>query len=144
MRTVTLLILLGCVVAAEVASGQTKTAPEAAKKEVKSAPAQPSLFGKLRSPFRPDQALTEKLRSPRETMRTFLFAVNTYDVFPEMMEDALVCLDLDFWKMSREEGTFLALELDKILSHLEIPLRAVPDSLAEEMQPSGSLIIFDA
>src|SRR5262245_62196347 len=115
------LVLLLFAVDPNRAHGQKKIDPS--EKLLKPAPP-PSLAGKLRSPFRPDQPLTEKLRSPRETMRTFLFAAITYDMFPEMMEDALACLDLEFWRMSREEGTFLALELDKILAHLELPLRA--------------------
>lgn len=148
MRNITLVV--ACVLAplwvqSGPLHGQNQPGADATVSQLKPGlPVHSSLVGKIRSPLRRDQALTEKLRSPRETMRTFLFAVNTYDMFPEMMEDALVCLDLDFWKMSREEGTFLALELDKILAHLEVPLRAVPDSLADEMQPSGSLMIFDA
>lgn len=104
-----------------------------------------SLREKLRSPLLRDQPLTEKLSSPRETLRTFFFALNTYDRFPEMIEDALACLDLDCWKMGREEGTFLALELEKVLSYLEIPLRSVPGELSAEMEPGeASLILFDA
>ena len=138
------LVLLAAAAWTEPVHGQKKTEADAGKKQPKPTPLAPSLAGKLRSPYRSDQALTEKLRSPRETMRTFLFAAITYDAFPEMIEDALACLDLEFWRMSREEGTFLALELEKVIAHLEIPLRAVPDALADEMQPEGSLIIFDA
>lgn len=138
-----LFYFLALLVCPEAARGQGKPAAKPDQKELKSA-APASFRSKLRSPLLRDQPLTDKLRSPRETLRTFLFAVNMYDSFPEMMEDALVALDLDFWKMTKEEGTFLALEFEKILAHLEIPLRAVPDALAEEMQPSGSLIVFDA
>lgn len=138
------LILLACLVLPRTSQGQHKSSAAKSKNDVKpAAPPGPSIINKIRSPLRRDQPLTEKLRSPRETLRTFLFAINTYDMFPAMMDDALVCLDLDFWKMNKEEGTFLALELEKILGYLEIPLRAVPDALAEEMQPSGSLIIFE-
>jgi MscS family membrane protein len=147
MRKFTIAISLGflvCLAWTSLTSGQTKTDNGAAKKETKVAPAQPNIRDKIKSPLRREEPLTKKLATPRETLRTFYFAINTYDMFPEMMEDALLCLDLEFWKMGKEEGTFLALELEKILSHLEIPLRAIPHELAAEMQPEGSLMIFDA
>src|SRR5262245_47834032 len=123
MRTIFLPVLvtfLGLLTWTGIGRAQSTSNSVPVKKEAKpTPPAQPSLLTKIRSPLRRDVPLTEKLRSPRETLRTFLFAVNIYDVFPEMMEDALASLDLDFWKMSKEEGTFLALELEKIFGHLE-------------------------
>ena len=39
--------------------------------------------------------VVEKLRSPRETLRTLYYAAILYDVFPEMIDDAVACLDVE-------------------------------------------------
>src|SRR5262249_40219103 len=42
----------------------------------------------------PDRPLADKLRSPRETLQTLYYAVDVYDYFPQLIEDAVACLDL--------------------------------------------------
>src|SRR5262245_44232734 len=39
------------------------------------------------------QTRAEKLRSPRELLKTFYFAISMYDVFPSMLGDAVLCMD---------------------------------------------------
>ena len=59
-------------------------------------PAKPrTLAERLTSPRDTSRTAADKLRSPRETLKTLYYAVTLYDLFPEMMEDAIDCLDLD-------------------------------------------------
>ena len=90
------------------------------------------LIERLRSPYEADRTPAEKLRSPRETLKTLYFAVNLYDVFPEMIGDAVACLDLDGLqpRPTHDNATMLALDLENTLDGLALPLRSVPDEAA--------------
>ncbi|MFO0864653.1 MAG: hypothetical protein U0744_08390, partial [Gemmataceae bacterium] len=89
----------------------------------------PSLIEKMNKLDPNAQTREEKLRSPREMMKTFFFAVALYDSFPGMIEDALLCLDLDREQIYGGEGTQLAIEMEALLRDLEIPLISVPDAV---------------
>ncbi|HEV3117440.1 MAG TPA: mechanosensitive ion channel domain-containing protein [Gemmataceae bacterium] len=108
----------------------------------KPAPAKPKpLAERLTSPRDAGRPVADKLRSPRETLKTLYYAVSLYDLFPEMMEDAIACLDLDGLhpRPAAEDATMLALDLEQVLQTLSIPLASVPDrGLGLEM------VIYDA
>jgi MscS family membrane protein len=125
-------LLLG-ILSAPAACGQPpqQAAPPpppapAAKQRPKEVP----LADRVRSPLDPDRPLQDKLRSPRETLKTLYFAVNTYDLFPQMIDDAVACLDLDALqpRPAVEDAARLALDLEFILQSLALPLSSVPDS----------------
>ena len=92
-------------------------------------------------PLEPDRPIQDKLRSPRETLKTLYFAVNTYDLFPQMIEDALSCLDLDglLPRPAPEDAAMLALDLEYVLQTLALPLNGVPDQGAAEQ-----VVLYDA
>jgi MscS family membrane protein len=87
------------------------------------------LADRLRSPLDNDRPLLEKLRSPRETIKTLYFAVIIYDLFPQMIQDARACLDLDpaVPRPSSEDANLLALDLEYVLQTLCLALSTVPD-----------------
>lgn len=92
-----------------------------------------AIASKLRSPVDARRALTEKLRSPREMLKTLYYAVGTFDLFPQMIDEATDCLDLaGLPPVSAEEASFLALELERILQGLDLPLKSVPDNSINE------------
>ena len=95
----------------------------------KEKPKEKSLADRLRSPYEAERPLADKLRSPRETLKTLYFAVNTYDLFPEMMADAVACLDLDAVqpRPGLEDAALLAFGLENVLQTLALPLSSVPD-----------------
>jgi MscS family membrane protein len=99
------------------------------------------LAERLTSPLDTSRPLTDKLRSPRETLKTLYFAVTLYDLFPEMMSDAVACLDLDALqpRPGVEDSIMLALDLEQVLQTLSLPLAGVPDHAAGE-----PVTIFDA
>lgn len=95
----------------------------------KEKPKEKSLADRLRSPYEADRPLAEKLRSSRETLKTFYFAVTTYDLFPEMMADAVACLDLGALptRPTVEDAAVMALGLENVLQSLAVPLSSIPD-----------------
>jgi MscS family membrane protein len=99
------------------------------------------LAERLTSPRDSGRPLVDKLRSPRETLKTLFYAVALYDLFPEMMEDAVACLDLNALepKPGIDDAIMLTLDLDQVLQTLSVPLRSVPHEGAGE-----SAIIYDA
>ena len=98
----------------------------------KTKPKEIPLAERLRSPHQADRPLVDKLRSPRETLKTLYFAVLFYDLFPEMIEDAVACLDLDAVqpRPATEDAAMLALDLEHVLQSLALPLSSVPDEEA--------------
>jgi MscS family membrane protein len=77
---------------------------------------------------RGDRPLAEKLRSPRETLQTLYYAVDVYDYFPSIIADAVACLDLgDSMTPDSASAALLAVQLECILTNLEVPLAGVPD-----------------
>lgn len=115
-------------------AGPPRPAPKEKAKEK-------SLIERLRSPYDPDRPVADKLRSPRETFKTLYYAVITYDLFPVMMEDALACLDLDGLqpKPAPTDAVLLALDLERLLRALELPLSSVPNDGVGEL-----MVIHDA
>lgn len=71
--------------------------------------------------------LKEKLASPRATMETFCFATDAYGRVPELIEDAVACLDLG-GHVDLESGAaeLLALGLDEVLNEIVPPVRLLP------------------
>ncbi len=113
--------------------GTAAGAPPAAPAP-KPKPKEIPLVDRLRLPQDPARPLTDKLRSPRETLKTLYFAVNLYDLFPQMMDDAVACLDLDGLqpRPTTTDAIMLALDLEYILQSLALPLCSVPDRGAGE------------
>jgi MscS family membrane protein len=105
-------------------------APAAPRPKAKEIP----LAQRIRSPLDPDRPTQDKLRSPRETLKTFYFAVTLYDLFPQMIDDAAACLELDGLQPppGPEDAALLALDLEYVLQHLALPLTGVPDRGAGE------------
>jgi MscS family membrane protein len=76
----------------------------------------------------PDLPLSAKLRSPRETLQTLYYAIDTYDYFPVMINDAVACLDLPTSIMpDSAAAALLAVQLECVLKHLEISLGSLHD-----------------
>jgi MscS family membrane protein len=123
---------------AQSSNSATKPAAEKAPRhKEKEAP----LADRIRKPVEPGRSLTDKLRSPRETLKTLYFAVLTYDLFPQMIEDAIACLDLDALqpRPSSEDAVLLVLDLEYILQNLALPLSGVPEDGAGER-----FLLYDA
>jgi MscS family membrane protein len=97
-------------------------------------PKEVPLIDRITSPLDPDRPLQDKLRSPRETLKTLYFAVTIYDLFPQMIEDATACLDLDSLtpRPAPQDAAILALDLEEVLQSLALPLGGVPDQGAGE------------
>lgn len=82
----------------------------------------------LKSPYEADRPEADKLRSPRETLKTLYFAIINYDKFPEMARDAIACLDLPAQpRPSPDDAMMTCLSLEYVLQSLAIPLSSVPD-----------------
>src|SRR5581483_2489935 len=80
------------------------------------------------TPTGPDRPLAAKLRSPRETLQTLYYAVDVYDYFPQVIEDAVACLDLgESMPADSASAALLAVQLENILNGLDIPLAGVSD-----------------
>jgi MscS family membrane protein len=134
--------LLGCGSPAGSAHAQPSSrtqqpAEKAPRQKAKEAP----LADRIHAPEEPGRALKDKLRSPRETLKTLYFAVLMYDLFPHMIEDAIACLDLDALQPqpSSEDAVLLALDLEYILQNLALPLSSAPE------QGSGErFVLYDA
>ncbi len=61
-------------------------------------------------------------------LRSFYYGVATFDLYPQMIDEASDCLDLgNMPPISGEEASFLVLELDRILQGLDLPLKSIPD-----------------
>jgi MscS family membrane protein len=99
------------------------------------------LIERLRSPYEADRPVAEKLRSPREALTTLYFAIMLYDIFPEMIADAVACLDLDEVRSrpAPADAAMLALDLENVLDSLALPLSSVPEEAAGD-----AVILHDA
>jgi MscS family membrane protein len=76
----------------------------------------------------PDQPLAAKLRSPRDTVQTLYYAVDSYDYFPALICDAVATLDLGgTMPADSASAALLAIQLESILKSLDIPLAAISD-----------------
>src|SRR5262245_2581552 len=75
-----------------------------------------------------DQPLREKLRSPRDTLQTLYYAVDVYDFFPNIIQDAVACLDLgDSMPTDSASAALIAVHLECVLNSLDLPLAGVTD-----------------
>ncbi len=126
----TLLLLAGCGAPISPAHAQPPGASALPNAAAKPKPKEIPLADRLRSPQQASRPLTDKLRSPRETLKTLYFAVLLYDLFPQMIDDAVACLDLDGLqpRPAAEDAAMLALDLEYVLQSLALPLSGVPDS----------------
>ncbi len=79
----------------------------------------------------------EFLASPRETLKTLYFAVVAYDLQPQLIDEAVACLDLDAAQVAdRAETARLAIELEQTLRILCIPINSIP------LQPNEDVVIL--
>src|SRR5262245_151122 len=87
-----------------------------------------------------DLPLKDKLRSPRDTLQTLYYAIDIYEFVPEIIADAVACLDLgDSMPPDSASATLLAVQLESVLNSLDIPLAGVPD------RPTTDVVtIYDA
>jgi MscS family membrane protein len=120
-------------------AAQAPASPPAVPKEKPKAAN--AVLQRIRSPLEPDRPIQDKLASPRETLKTLYFAILTYDLFPQMIEDALACLDLDGLqpRPAPEDASMLALDLEYVLQSLALPLSGVPDQGA-----GAQVVLYDA
>ena len=82
----------------------------------------------------------ELLTSPRETVKTLYYAIIAYDIRPQLVDEAVACLDLDPARAAdAAEAARLAIELDQILRILCVPLNGVPEKTDRK-----SVTLFDA
>ncbi len=138
-----LLLVIGCgapsglVQAQSAGSKADKPAPAPVRQKAKEVP----LADRLHSPVDAERPLADKIRSPRETLKTFYFAVLLYDLFPQMIEDAVACLDLDALqpRPRGEDAAKLALDLEYILQGLALSLSSAPDETEGERY-----VLYDA
>lgn len=74
--------------------------------------------------------LAEKLAGPRATLETFCFATTAYPRVPELIADAVSCLELGS-HIDLEPGAaeLLALGLDDVLNDIVPPVRLLPGKL---------------
>ncbi len=71
---------------------------------------------------------TDKLTSPRETVKTLYFSVIAYDFRPHLIQDAIACLELDpALSRSSAEAALLAIQLEEVLKSLSLPLCGLPE-----------------
>ncbi len=72
----------------------------------------------------------ECLTSPRETLRTLYYAIVAYDKAPQLVDEAILCLDLDTVRAAdRVEASRLAIDLEQILRTLCVSIYGVPESI---------------
>jgi len=84
--------------------------------------------------------LKEKLASPRETVKTLYFSVIAFDFRPQLIEDAIACLELDPARQRQtSEAALLALQMEEVLKGLNLPLNALP-----EHPELNRVVIYDA
>jgi len=85
----------------------------------------------------PDRPLADKLRTPRETLKTLYFSVVVYDFHPQVIDDAIACLEIDGTSpLTPAEAAVRAIELEQVLRELNLPLSAAP------VRPEGDSIVL--
>src|SRR5262245_44907163 len=63
-----------------------------------------------------DRPLSEKLRSPRDTLQTLYYAIDVYDWHPSVIADAVACLELgDSMPADSASAALLAVQLECVL-----------------------------
>jgi MscS family membrane protein len=134
------LVCLAILVAPALAQPPAGQPGNGAKPVPKEKPKEKPLAERLRLPRDPDQPLVERLRSPRETLKTLYFAINVYDLFPQMIEDAVACLDLGGLqpRPAPADAAMLAVQRAFILQRLDLALSSVPDQDA-----GGVVVLYD-
>ena len=77
--------------------------------------------------------------TPRKTLETFYFAISGYDRSPDLIANAIDCLDLKALdpEMRERDAALLAHQLEFILNRQAIPLYGVPD------RPDGDRVVLD-
>ncbi len=76
-----------------------------------------------------DVGIFQKLRSPRATLQTLYYAVDVYDYHPQLIDDAVACLDLGTsMPPDSASAALLAVQLECVLKSLDIPLASVADN----------------
>ncbi len=67
--------------------------------------------------------------TPRRTLETFFFAIFCYDLAPELIVNAIDCLDYSGVgkEVSERDAALMAHELDSIVTRQDIALYSVPD-----------------
>jgi MscS family membrane protein len=88
----------------------------------------------------PPRSPREFLTSPRQTVETLYFAVVAFDYRPQLMDEAVACLDLDpIRAVSPAEAARLAIDLEQVMRTLCVPLLGVPDRTEGD-----AVTVFDA
>ncbi len=72
-------------------------------------------------------AVDRQFRTPRQTVRTFLIAMNKTEDDPHKIDEAIACLDLSGMPPDRRGGGRFAFELEFILRSTNIPTVVIPD-----------------
>ena len=111
-----LLLVIGCGTPLGSAHAQSagskadKSGHAPARQKEKEVP----LADRLHSPVDAERPLADKIRSPRETLKSLYFAVLLYDLFPQIIQDAIACLNLDALQSRPrgEDAAMLALDLE--------------------------------
>jgi MscS family membrane protein len=109
------------------------------------APAQAPISKESRPPAsasgrKPDDVARWNDRStPRKTLETFYFAISGYDLSPDLIANAIDCLDLKALDpaMRERDAALLAHQLEFILNRQAIPLYGVPD------RPDTDRVVLD-
>jgi MscS family membrane protein len=82
----------------------------------------------------------ECLVSPRETVKTLYFAAVAYDKRPQLVDEAVACLDLTQpGTADPDQAVQLAIDLEQTLRILCIPLGSIPDKTDRD-----KVVIYDA
>jgi MscS family membrane protein len=71
-----------------------------------------------------------KYRSPRATVRTLLTAITVARANPQLIQDAVSCLDLP---RGQTNGGLLATQLEAVLRARDVDTEALPDEVAEDV-----------
>jgi MscS family membrane protein len=84
--------------------------------------------GKAESHLGAARSPREFLASPRETLRTLYFSIIAYDHRPELMDEAVACLELGPDSVAQPaESARLAIDLEQVLRTLCVCIREVPE-----------------
>ncbi len=76
----------------------------------------------------PPRSQAQYLASPRETLKTLYFAAVAYDMQPQLVDEAVACLDPDPARgIDHAEAVRLAIDLEQILRTLCVPIHGVPE-----------------
>jgi MscS family membrane protein len=88
----------------------------------------------------PPPAASPKLVTPRETLKTLYFSIIAYDFHPDLIDDAVACLEVGPEAATDvAEAARLAVELDAVLRELCLPVHAVPE------KPAGdSVVVYNS